>query len=82
MIPVTPCVLDLVLSQNLDVVEPRYPSRSSLLAMARRAPAPNPFLARRDAWRPACFAHRVGYSLVLQLVSCCYPIRANTQLWS
>ena len=32
-------------------------ARSSLLAMARRAPAPNPCLARRYAWCPACFAH-------------------------
>jgi hypothetical protein len=39
-------------------------SRSSVVCVkfstrptARRTPAPNPFLARRDARRPACFAH-------------------------
>jgi hypothetical protein len=31
--------------------------RSSLLATARRAPASNPFLSRRDARCPVCFAH-------------------------
>jgi hypothetical protein len=32
-------------------------ARSSLLATARGAPVSNPCLARRDARRPACFAH-------------------------
>jgi hypothetical protein len=57
-------------------------ARSSLLATPHQAPAPNLFLACRDARCPACFAHRVGYSLVLQLVSCRYPIHVSTRLWS
>jgi hypothetical protein len=60
----------------------RRASSNETKIRARRARAPNIFLACRDARCPTSFAHRVGHSLVLQLVSRCCPIRVSTRLWS